>query len=81
MCTACLPSLSPSTFIEMVTCLMPSSLTCSTSMAVPLIALSLQPEIVASAPEYRALFGTGTQGALALYKHEHTHSHDCDHAP
>lgn len=39
------------------------------------------PEIVASAPEYRALFGTGTQGALALYRHEHSHSHgpDCDH--
>lgn len=40
------------------------------------------PEIVASAPEYRALFGTGTQGALALYRHEHTHRHDadCDHS-
>jgi zinc transport system ATP-binding protein len=40
------------------------------------------PEIVASAPEYRALFGTGTQGALALYRHDHNHSHDgdCDHA-
>lgn len=40
------------------------------------------PEIVASAPEYRALFGTGTQGALALYRHEHSHSHgpDCDHS-
>lgn len=40
------------------------------------------PEIVASTPEYRALFGTGTQGALALYRHEHNHSHDhdnCDH--
>lgn len=37
------------------------------------------PEIVASAPEYRALFGTGTQGALALYRHEHAHSHDHDH--
>ncbi len=37
------------------------------------------PEIVADAPEYRALFGTGTQGALALYRHEHTHSHDDDH--
>lgn len=39
------------------------------------------PDIVASAPEYRALFGTGTQGALALYRHEHSHSHgpDCDH--
>lgn len=34
------------------------------------------PEIVADAPEYRALFGTGTQGAFALYRHEHTHSHD-----
>jgi zinc transport system ATP-binding protein len=41
------------------------------------------PEIVASAPEYRALFGTGTQGTLALYKHDHRHAHDhkdCDHA-
>ena len=34
------------------------------------------PEHVASAPEYRALFGPGTQGALALYRHEHNHSHD-----
>lgn len=34
------------------------------------------PEIVASAPEYRALFGSGTKGALALYRHEHSHSHD-----
>lgn len=37
------------------------------------------PEVVASAPEYRALFGTGTQGALALYRHEHSHTHDHDH--
>jgi len=38
------------------------------------------PEHVASAPEYRALFGTGTQGALALYRHDHNHSHDrCGH--
>ncbi|PSL19157.1 metal ABC transporter ATP-binding protein [Shimia abyssi] len=37
------------------------------------------PEIVASAPEYRALFGTGTRGALALYRHEHDHSHSHDH--
>lgn len=37
------------------------------------------PEQVATAPEYRALFGTGTQGALALYRHEHTHSHDGGH--
>lgn len=34
------------------------------------------PEIVADAPEYRALFGSGTGGALALYRHEHSHSHD-----
>ena len=34
------------------------------------------PAIVASAPEYRALFGTGTGGALALYRHEHDHEHD-----
>ncbi|MFA8441909.1 ATP-binding cassette domain-containing protein [Yoonia sp.] len=37
------------------------------------------PEIVASAPEYRALFGTGTGGALALYRHDHDHNHDHDH--
>ncbi len=34
------------------------------------------PEHVASAPEYRALFGSGTQGALALYRHDHNHTHD-----
>jgi zinc transport system ATP-binding protein len=34
------------------------------------------PDVVAQAAEYRALFGSGTQGALALYRHEHTHSHD-----
>ncbi len=38
-----------------------------------------RPEIVAQAKEYRALFGTGTHGALALYRHEHGHSHDHDH--
>lgn len=38
------------------------------------------PAHVASAPEYRALFGEGTQGALALYRHHHHgHSHDHDH--
>ncbi|PRY22665.1 zinc transport system ATP-binding protein [Aliiruegeria haliotis] len=37
------------------------------------------PEVVASAPEYRALFGTGTKGALALYRHTHDHGHDHDH--
>ncbi|SHE93320.1 zinc transport system ATP-binding protein [Ruegeria intermedia] len=37
------------------------------------------PAVVASAPEYRALFGTGTGGALALYRHDHDHAHDqCD---
>jgi len=47
------------------------------------------PEVVSSAPEYRALFGTGTGGALALYRHEHDHAHDAsrdvahvhEHAP
>jgi zinc transport system ATP-binding protein len=34
------------------------------------------PEVVASAPEYRALFGSGTMGALALYRHDHDHRHD-----
>ena len=37
------------------------------------------PAVVASAPEYRALFGTGTGGALALYRHEHDHEHDHSH--
>ncbi len=37
------------------------------------------PDVVASAPEYRALFGTGTGGALALYRHEHDHHHDHAH--
>lgn len=36
------------------------------------------PETVTSAPEYRALFGTGTHGALAIYRHEHDHE-TCDH--
>jgi zinc transport system ATP-binding protein len=34
------------------------------------------PSVVSNAPEYRALFGLGTQGALALYQHAHDHSHD-----
>lgn len=33
------------------------------------------PTVVSAAPEYRALFGLGTQGALALYRHEHDHNH------
>jgi zinc transport system ATP-binding protein len=37
------------------------------------------PRVVSNAPEYRALFGLGTQGALALYQHNHDHSHDAPH--
>lgn len=37
------------------------------------------PTVVSAAPEYRALFGLGTQGALALYRHEHDHQHDHSH--
>ena len=38
------------------------------------------PRVVSNAPEYRALFGLGTQGALALYRHDHDHTHDhADH--
>lgn len=33
------------------------------------------PTVVSKAPEYQALFGTRTQGALALYRHEHDHLH------
>ena len=36
------------------------------------------PRVVSNAPEYRALFGLGTQGALALYRHEHDHEHPED---
>jgi zinc transport system ATP-binding protein len=39
------------------------------------------PRVVSNAPEYRALFGLGTKGALALYQHQHDHSHEGhDHA-
>ncbi len=37
------------------------------------------PRVVSNAPEYRALFGLGTQGALALYRHEHDHAHADGH--
>jgi len=45
------------------------------------------PTVVSNAPEYRAMFGLGTQGALALYQHHHDHVHgveaenvhNCDH--
>lgn len=33
------------------------------------------PTVVSAAPEYRALFGSGTQGAFALYQHQHDHHH------
>ncbi|NCU21520.1 ATP-binding cassette domain-containing protein, partial [Candidatus Falkowbacteria bacterium] len=36
------------------------------------------PRVVSAAPEYRALFGLGTGGALALYQHVHDHDHDQD---
>ena len=34
------------------------------------------PTRVSAAPEYQALFGQDTEGALALYRHEHDHRHD-----
>jgi zinc transport system ATP-binding protein len=37
------------------------------------------PDAVLEAPEYRALFGEGTGGALALYQHHHDHDHDHVH--
>jgi zinc transport system ATP-binding protein len=33
------------------------------------------PTVVSAAPAYRALFGHGTSGALALYRHDHDHAH------
>ncbi|MFO1141721.1 MAG: metal ABC transporter ATP-binding protein [Amaricoccus sp.] len=38
------------------------------------------PTVVSAAPEYQALFGYGTRGALALYRHQHDHRHDSGHA-
>ena len=37
------------------------------------------PVLVKEHPEYRRLFGHGTEGALALYRHEHDHHHHHDH--
>lgn len=37
------------------------------------------PEHVSAAPAYRALFGAGTGGALALYRHDHDHHDHPDH--
>ena len=42
------------------------------------ICCSGAPEAVAIMPEYHDLFGTGTDGILALYRHNHDHKHD-DH--
>lgn len=36
------------------------------------------PKVVSAAPEYRALFGLGTGGAFALYRHVHDHDHEYD---
>lgn len=33
------------------------------------------PEVVARTPDYRALFGEGTHGTMALYRHHHDHHH------
>jgi len=38
------------------------------------------PQVVQNAPEYRALFGEGTGGTMALYRHHHDHGHDHKHA-
>jgi len=37
------------------------------------------PVHVTAMPEYQALFGLGTRGALALFRHEHNHEHVHDH--
>lgn len=37
------------------------------------------PEVVSAAPAYRELFGAGTGGALALYRHDHDHHDHPDH--
>ncbi len=39
------------------------------------------PTVVSEAPEYRRLFGFGTEGALALYRHTHDHRHDHGDTP
>ena len=39
------------------------------------------PTLVRDHPEYQKLFGLGTGGALALYRHEHDHHHDGHQAP
>ena len=39
------------------------------------ICCSGEPEAVANMPEYHGLFGKGTEGTLALYRHKHDHNH------
>lgn len=39
------------------------------------ICCSGEPEAVANMPEYHGLFGAGTEGTLALYRHKHDHNH------
>ena len=39
------------------------------------ICCSGTPQSVVATPEYQELFGTGTDGALALYRHSHDHEH------
>ena len=39
------------------------------------ICCSGEPEAVANMPEYHGLFGTSTEGTLALYRHNHDHNH------
>ena len=34
------------------------------------------PSAIVSTPEYQELFGAGTEGALALYRHDHDHVHE-----
>ncbi|SER88612.1 zinc transport system ATP-binding protein [Tranquillimonas rosea] len=41
-----------------------------------------RPERVAEAPEYQALFGPGTAGTMAHYRHGNHRDHgDTDHGP
>jgi len=37
------------------------------------------PTVVSEAPEYRALFGAGTHGTMALYQHQHDGACEHDH--
>jgi zinc transport system ATP-binding protein len=37
------------------------------------------PDVVPATAAYRDLFGTGTGGALALYRHDYDHGHALEH--